>query len=160
MSSGGSSESTATRSRGLWDGVDMAKFDQSYQASIADSDPTAGHNPLSSLWDQIAEKGKSLLDASGKVVSDVLDGRAMAAAEKQANKDQRDTRRFQAQMAADNLANGWVDDGLVMRKIGPVAAAIGPEVAMPGRENSFEQVQARSLNDAMQLAAADALLTF
>lgn len=159
MNSGGGSDSATPRSKGSWDGVDMDKFDQDTRAELANRDLTAATNgPQPSLWDQITEKGKSILDATGQVLNDVLGGRAMLAADNQAVADERAMRRFQAQLAADNLANGWVDDGLSMRKIGPVASALGPEQMMPGRENSVEQVLARSLNEGMQLAAADALM--
>ncbi len=124
-------------------------------AELGSGELFAAHNqtPL----DYVLGKGKGLFDSAGKIVSDVLAGRAIVAAEDQANSDANDMRRFQAQMAADNRANGWVDDGFVMRKIGPTATAWTPE-KMPGYEDSFEQVQARSVNDGLQLVAADALM--
>ncbi|KRB89213.1 hypothetical protein ASE26_29170 [Duganella sp. Root198D2] len=72
---------------------------------------------------------------------------------KEAMASQRELERFRFNLAADNAANGWIDNGLVCvyRPTG-VAYAVDK---LPGWENSFETVQAKSLNEGMQVMATE-----
>ncbi|NRR29071.1 RHS repeat protein [Oxalobacteraceae bacterium] len=111
----------------------------------------------------VSQVGNALSDFSHgfggteQLINGVLNGRAIVSAENQANAEQRSLSSYQSQSAAENLANGWVEDGLSTRRVGPVVTAIGPEQMMPSRGNAVEQVLARSINDGVPLVAADIL---